>query len=171
MKKNILTIIILAASLINLTLMAVMLFVFMPTVKQTNHLITKVAQIVDLELESVVIKEPEVNISDFDSYIIEDKLTINLKNNEGETKRHFAQVNCSLALNKKAEDYKKIKELMTANEDRIKEVIREEVSKYTSMTVLDNTDNIKSNIMQRLCKEIFNTECITNITFSNFVTE
>lgn len=172
MKKNILAIIILATSIINLTLIAVMVFVFMPTVKQTNRLITKVAQIVDLELESVEIKEPELNISDFDSFSLSDvDITINLKLNEGETKRHFAVVRCSLAMNKKEKDYKKVKELVEQNKDRITEVVIEEIGKYTSLSVLDNTENIKSNIINRLQKEVFNTKCITGITFSKFVTE
>ena len=52
MRKNILTIIILAMALINIILSAVLIFAIIPTANKTNQLVTKVAQIVDLELES-----------------------------------------------------------------------------------------------------------------------
>jgi len=120
MKKNILTIIILATTLINMTLMIVMLFVFLPNVKQTNKLITKVAQTVDLELENVVVKEDKVTISDIDTYKPTETngLTINLKKEPGDNKTHFAVVKWSLVLNKSHKDFSKMQPLVEANEGR-----------------------------------------------------
>ena len=170
MKKNILAIIILAATLINLTLIAVMLFVFMPTVKQTNHVISKVAQIIDLELESVQVVEQEVEIGDEDTYLVADELTINLKLTE-DGKTHMARAKASLTLNKKAEDYAKISELISQYDLRIQEIIIDEVSKMTYAEFIPNKDVVKDIILTRIQTEIFNSECITGITFSKWVAQ
>ena len=51
MKKNILTIVIMAATLINLVLSAVMIFSVVPAMNKTSNLVDKVASVVDLEIE------------------------------------------------------------------------------------------------------------------------
>jgi flagellar FliL protein len=171
MKKNILTIIILATTLINMTLMIVMLFVFLPNVKQTNNLITKVAQTVDLELENVVVKEDKVSISDIEPYKPTDAsgLTINLKKEPGDNKTHYAAVKWSLVLNKNHKDFSKMNPLVEANEGRIKEIIRTEVEKYTINTV--NKETIKDDVLKILQDDVFGSDFIISVSFSDFVTE
>ena len=80
MKKNILAILILAATLINLTLTAVCLFVVVPTATKTNNLITKVASILTLEVEGVPLQpsEDHVALSDLDRFAIDEEMTIPL---------------------------------------------------------------------------------------------
>ncbi len=173
MKKNILTVIILATTLINMTLMIVMLFVFLPNVKQTNNLITKVAQTVDLELENVVVKEEKVSISDIDTYKPTDVtgLTVNLKKEQGAGKTYYAVIKWSLVLNKNHKDYSKMKPLVEANESRIKEVIRTEVEKYTVSNVQENKENIKTDVLKVLQDDVFGSDFIISVTFGDFVTE
>nr|WP_295683222.1 flagellar basal body-associated FliL family protein [uncultured Lachnoclostridium sp.] len=173
MKKNILTVIILATTLINMTLMIVMLFVFLPNVKQTNRLITKVAQTVDLELENVVVKEEKLSISDIDTYKPTDitGLTANLKKEQGDSKTHYAVVKWSLVMNKNHKDYSKMEPLVEANEGRIKEVIRTEVEKYTINNVQENKENIKADVLKVLQDDVFGSDFITSVSFSDFVTE
>ena len=62
MKKNILTVIILATTLVNLTLCGVMLFVYLPNAQKMNTMITKICQAIDLELESPLPKEKEEDV-------------------------------------------------------------------------------------------------------------
>lgn len=173
MKKNILTVIILATTLINMTLMIVMLFVFLPNVKQTNRLITKVAQTVDLELENVVVKEEKLSISDIDTYKPTDitGLTANLKKEQGDSKPHYAVVKWSLVMNKNHKDYSKMEPLVEANEGRIKEVIRTEVEKYTINNVQENKENIKADVLKVLQDDVFGSDFIISVSFSDFVTE
>ena len=52
MKKNILTIVILAMCFVNIVLSAILIFVMIPTANKSIRLVNKVAQIIDLELES-----------------------------------------------------------------------------------------------------------------------
>lgn len=49
MKKNILTIIIMALTVINVILTAVVLFSAVPAMNRTNNLIKKITEVVDLE--------------------------------------------------------------------------------------------------------------------------
>ena len=49
MKKNILTIVIMAASLLNLVLTIVIVFAVVPTMNKTSQLVDKVATAIDLE--------------------------------------------------------------------------------------------------------------------------
>lgn len=170
MKKNIITVIILAATIINLTLIAVMLFVFMPTIKQTNRLITKVAQIIDLELESESIVDEIIDISDVVTYEISEELTINLQKDADGTS-HMARVKASLAMNKKAEDYVKINGLMTQYDANIREIINTEISKMTYEEFLKNKDIVKEVILSKLQDDLFKSECIIGITFSKWVAQ
>ena len=48
MKKNILAIIILAATIVNITLSAIMLFTVVPKAQRTDALIQKIVSIIDL---------------------------------------------------------------------------------------------------------------------------
>lgn len=170
MRKNILAVIILAATLINLTLTAVLLFVYMPTVNQTNTLITKVAQIIDLELESQAIDIKTIDIGELDSYLVADELTINLSPS-GDGKQHMAVVKCSLSLNKNAEDYTKVKGLLEQFEGKVLEVINNEVSKMTYEEFIPNKDIVKDVILKKLQTEVFHSECIVEITFSKWVSQ
>ncbi len=170
MKKNILAIIILAATLINLTLIAVMLFVFMPTVKQTNNIITKVAQIVDLELESQAVNEVSIDIEDIGSYEVKEELTINLAT-DTDGKQHMARVKASLSLNKKAEDYEKINGLLEQYDGQVQEIINDEVSKITYVEFTSNKDVVKEQILTRIQTEVFKSESIMGITFSKWVAQ
>lgn len=169
MKKNILAVVILAATLINLTLTAVLLFVFMPNVKKTNGLITKVAQIINLELEDTSIKEEGgIKLDDIEVYKLSEDLTTNLsKGTSG--KAHMAKISVSLSLNKKDKDFTKIKELLEKNEDKVKEVVIDEVSKLTEDNFLQSKDSVKVIVLQNL-QEKFKSECITGVTFSVWLT-
>ena len=51
MKKNMLAVLILILIIVNITLTAVMMFTVVPNAKQTDNLITRLMQIIDLELE------------------------------------------------------------------------------------------------------------------------
>lgn len=165
MKKNILTIIIMAIVLINTVLTGVLIFTIVPTANKTNQLVTKVASIVDLELESPS-SEDSISLEDIAVYDIPDKMTINLKSND--QKDHFMTVNVSLSMNTKNKDYKVLSEKINENVNGIKEKIYDEFSKYTKEEVQNNKDKIKENIKISI-QEYFKSDCIVNVTFGNLL--
>ncbi len=172
MKKNILAVIILAATLINLTLSAVMIFVFMPTVKQTNNLITKVAQIIDLELENVVVKDDSDALLEEEKYDLSQDISLNLAIGK-DGKSHYAKLSCSVYLNKNSKDYSNVKGLMEQYDGKIREIINEEVSKlpYEEFNVTEKKIATKNVILDRLQNEVFHSTCITSISFSSWVAQ
>ena len=165
MKKNILTIIIMAIVLINTVLTGLLIFTIVPTANKTNQLVSKVASIVDLELESPS-SEDVASIEDIVPYDITDKMTINLKSTDAT--EHYMTVNVSLQLNKKNKDLTALQDAIKLNENSVKEVISDEFSKYTKEEVQANKDKIKDSIVV-LIKELLKSDIVVGITFANML--
>lgn len=171
MKKNMLSIIILAVGILNLILGVVIVFAVVPTATRTNNLITKVASAVDLELTSTDDSKNQIKIEDIENYSVDD-ITITLKRNENDTKNHYALVSSvSISINKKAEDYNKLKPTVESSQSIIKEIISDEFSKYTVDAVMDNKDIIKSEILSRLQEELYNSDFIVGLSFGETLVE
>lgn len=166
MKKNLLTILILALGILNMILTAVIVFAVVPTTMRTNALISKVASTIQLELEgSKNSDESKIALADIETYNIEEKMTINLKNSPNNSKSHFASVTVSLSINKKSEDYSKVNSSISANENAIKEIIRDEFINYTKEQVTTNEykDIIKNDILIKI-QEYFGSDAIIGIS-------
>lgn len=169
MKRNILTIIILALGILNMILTAVIVFAVVPTTMRTNNLISKVASTINLELENPSEKD-QVDISDIQVYQIPEDLTINLKSEPNDTKSHYALVSVSLSINTKSDDYKTLQPTIETNESSITEIIDDEISKYTVKNVKENKDKIKEEILKRI-QEYFKSDFIIGISIGRLVAE
>jgi flagellar FliL protein len=166
MKKNILTIIILALALINVVLSAVIIFVIVPTSNKTNNLVTKVASIIDLELESPDKQDTEISVSDITTYSVQDKLQINLA--KSDDIEHYAVLNVSLSINQKNKDAADLTPKITDFENDIKEIVTEEFQKYTIDQVNQNKSAIKEHVLTRI-QELFKSDFIINVSFGNLI--
>ena len=72
MKRNMLAVVILAATLINTTLLAVLVFTVVPKAKRTDALIEKIVAAVELETESGIGKDyGEILPADQDEYVFQ----------------------------------------------------------------------------------------------------
>lgn len=171
MKKNMLSIIILAVGILNVILGAVIVFAVVPTSIRTNNLISKVASTVDLELSSSSDSNNQVKIEDIENYPI-DNITMTLKRGQNDSKNHYAQVSSvSLSINTKSKDYAKYKPTVEQNENRIKEIISGEFEKYTAPTVMVNKETIKSEILRRLQEELYNSDFIVGLSLGETLVE
>lgn len=151
MKKNILAIIILAATLVNITLSVVLLFTIVPKAQRTDALIQKIVSLIDLELENPdAAKYAEVPFEDRVLYALTERLNINLAKAEGDTKRRYAQVAVTLVLNSKAKGYKSLYEKLSQHEEMIKSIVVDEVSKYTSDELAASKETIVRNVLASL---------------------
>ena len=167
MKKNILTVIIMAITVINTVLLAVLIFAIVPTANKTMKLIDRVNSIVDLELESPEGEAEEISVSDIATYTIADKLTINLKSDNGES--HYAVLKVSISMNSKNEEYTALSAKMAENELAMKEIVSDEFGKYSKDEVIPNKDIIKDQIIIRL-QEYFKSDFIINVSFGDLIT-
>ncbi len=169
MKKNILTVIILAATLVNLTLCGVMLFVYLPNAQKMNDMISKICQVIDLELESPLPteKEEEIPVTDLEPISVADNMTIQLARGE-DGKMHYLSLTASVVLNTKAKDYKTVQPLIEAQNARIKEIIQNSISDLTYDNYKESKDLVKEEIL-KLLQEEFDTECIYRLDFAVYM--
>lgn len=166
MRKNILTIIILAMCLINIVLSAVLIFVMVPTANKSIALVNKVAQIIDLELESPDNAIANIGVSDIETYLVDERLTLLLAKNDGED--HYAVLYLSLSLNKTHEDYLELQPLISQYENNMKEIVSDEFAKYTIDEARAMKDKIREQVTIRI-QELFQSDFVINVSFGNIL--
>ena len=170
MKKNLMSVIILALVLVNLVLTAVLVFTIVPQTQTSNKLIDQVCNAINLELESADASELAVPIEDIEVYNIEDKFTVNLKA-DGDGKDHVAYFSVGFSLNTKSEDYESITvEGITAKETLIKDKIYVIVQQYTLDEFRDNNNAVKDEILDAM-QDMFGSDFIVGVSFSGVQTQ
>lgn len=171
MKKNILTIVIMAATLINLILSVVLVFSVMPAMNKTGNLVDKVASIIDLEIDAKE-EEEEYTIDDLVPYNIdyEKSLKINLQRDPGDESgsAHYAIFDgIVVSFNQNAEDYSKISESVQTADVYVQDIVKETIGEY-SLSTIDQT-KIKQQAVKKI-QEKYNTKCIVEISLKGFLT-
>ena len=97
MKRNLITVVILALVVVNLVLTAVLTITIVPEVSKANELITKVCAAIDLDLIAGDTAGPlTIDVQNMVDYPLGDKMTINLKDSDGTP--HYAVISVSLSL-------------------------------------------------------------------------
>ncbi len=164
MKKNILAIIILAATVVNIALTSLMLFTIIPKAQRTDALIQKIVSIIDLELENPNAADyAEVPFADRETYPLAATLTVNLARVEGDSKNHYAHVTATLILNKSSDSYTTIQPLLLNYESIIKSIISEEVAKYNVNTIGESKKAIQTEVLSRLRTEFESTDFLVGV--------
>lgn len=167
MKKNMLAIVILAATLVNIVLTALMLFTIIPKAQRTDALIQKICSIIELELEDPNAADyAEIPFEDRETYNLANKIIVNLTKADGAAKSAYAQVDVTLMLNKKADSYKTIQPLLVNYESIVRSIVSEEISKYTADALDANKDAIQKMIWTRLCTEFGNTDLLIGVVLN-----
>ncbi|MDE7422827.1 MAG: hypothetical protein K2N51_03925 [Lachnospiraceae bacterium] len=170
MKKNILTIIIMALTVINVILTAVVLFSAVPAMNRTNNLIKKVTEIVDLELESgEQTDDNSVSIEDRENRQFNSSagtLTINLQNSAN-GKAHWAQLDSVyVTVNKAGEDYKNLVKNLDGKGSDVLTIVSDVIGGMDYEAVSSKKSEMKLEIVRKL-QEHFETESIIDVSFDN----
>ncbi|MCH5274807.1 MAG: flagellar basal body-associated FliL family protein [Lachnospiraceae bacterium] len=170
MKKNLMSILILALLVVNIVLTAIMMFSVTGAMKSTTALVGRIAGILDLELD-LGADGNELSIDDIDLYDISEAMTIPFHldtASEGENaKQVYLRLSVSLQLDKTHEDYKKYQESLATNESLIKGEIMEVVSSYTLEEFQNDTDGVRSEILARL-RRLYNSDFIYKVVFTDY---
>ena len=164
MKKNILTIVIMAATLVNLILSAVLVFSVMPAMNKTSNLVDKIASVIDLEIEDANAEEQEYTMDDLDPYqkTYDTAVNINLKKEAGDDANHYAQLaGFTVSFNKKAEDYSKISEAIRTNDVYVDDIVRETISSYTASSF--DRKKVPTEIVKKI-QEKYNTKVVVEVS-------
>lgn len=165
MKKNMLAVLILVLVVVNLTLSAFMIFTVMPNAQRTDELITKIMQIIDLELESPLPADINItySIKDVEKFEL-DEMTANLATG-ADGKTHYTKINASLTINKAHDDYEALNPMVTTMKSDITSIIIKNVQKYT-FEELNNVD-VQSAVQTKILDDIqalFNSRFIADCT-------
>lgn len=170
MKKNLISIIILALLIVNIVLTAIMMFSVTGTARKTSALVDNITRSLNLELTAKgEAGATAVPMSDIATYDIE-KMTIELKRGEGdvEGEPHFFVGAITLSMNTKHEDYKTYGEEMESRQSLIKSEITDVISSYTAEDARNNQDGMKAEILERI-QTMFSSEFIFNVAFSDII--
>ena len=167
MKKNLITVVILALVLVNLVLTAVLTITIVPETKKANELITKVCSAIDLDLQAGdTAGALSLDVNDMQDYALADKLTINLAD-DGSGTAHYAVLNISLSLDKTNEDFGTYGGGdLSAYESVIKNDIISVVSAHTIEDMRNNEDAVKEEILEDL-QTLFKSNLIVRVNFSS----
>ena len=173
MKKNLISIVILAFLIVNIALTAIMMFSVVGTAKKTSALVDNIATALNLELtggsSGGEAMKAAVPMSNIEPYTISEKMTIPLQievNAEGEEVQHYFIANITLSMNTKDKGYKKYGADLETRESLIKGEITDVIQAYTVDEARNNQDQIRDEILDRI-QEMFDSEFIFNVTFSD----
>lgn len=166
MRRNLLSIIILALLVVNIVLTAIMMVSVSGASRKTAALVSDISTIIGLEIDGLPQSELSrvPSMADTAVFNISEELTIPLKNDE-DGKSHYAVGNVSLSMNTKHEDYATYSETMTEKEGLIKDIVFSVMGDYTMDEARSNTDQIKSEILTRV-QELFGSDFIYSVSFN-----
>ncbi len=170
MKKNLLSVLVLALVLVNVILSAVMMFSVLSTNKKTAALVNSVTSILNLELDKPGTEEQqEVPMSDLAFWNLEGKMTIPLANEEGDEKPHYLVLEgIAISMNTKEKGYKTYGEDVAAGSyaSVIKDAISSVVSGHTIEECSNNFEEIRDEILESV-KALFDKDFIYGVVISN----
>ena len=172
MKKNLMSVIILAICIVNLVLNALMVFVLVPATKKTDNLVTEIAAVLHLELEKNADGTTAgPDLKNVQNYNLTDNTTVNLKN-DGTGTNHYAVIGISISMDGSSKDYENLNTKLGETESWVFDVTRSVVQEYTYAEINDAAiqDLIKQKITEGL-QEKYQTDCIYDVTFSQFITQ
>ena len=168
MKKNLISVIILALLIVNIVLTAIMMFSVTGTARKTSALVDNITRALNLELTARgEAGKTAVPMSDIATYDIAE-MTIELQQSEGDDKQHYFVGAITLSMNTKDKDYKTYGEEMESRESLIKSEITDVISNYTAEEARNNQDAIKSEILERI-QTMFDSEFVFNVAFSDIL--
>lgn len=166
MKRNLLSVLILALLVVNIVLTGVMMFSVVGTSRKTSALITDIATILQLELGNADSKKEEYKIEDIEMYNISDSMTIHLKTT-GDGKDHYCIVSVALSVNTKHKDYKEYGDTIANYESLIKSEIDKVIGNYTKEEAEAQKEEIADEILARI-QNLYDSNFIVDVVFNGW---
>ncbi|MCR5508564.1 MAG: flagellar basal body-associated FliL family protein [Lachnospiraceae bacterium] len=165
MKKNLLSVIILALLVVNVVMTGIIMFSTLSANKKTVSLVNHIASILNLEVKPAeeVEEEKEISILDTETYNIEDEMVITLKHGD-DGADHYAIAQVSMSIDKKNDKYSELQPLVAQNESKIKSVINNAFSKYTKEEASANQQAIADEILSQI-QGMFDSNFIYEVYF------
>jgi flagellar FliL protein len=167
MKKNLISVIILALTFANFVLTALLIFTVLPETKKANEMITAVCSAIDLELNSgAATGTSNLPIEQITTYAVNggENITTNLKSTDGAN--HYVIVSITLSLNNKSDNYEKYSpEVLTEKDSIIQDDIIQIISAYTVDDFSNNVSEVKELILADM-QGMFGSDYVVGVNFS-----
>lgn len=152
MKKNLMSVVILALLVVNLILTGIMMFSCVSANKKTAALVNDIASVLDLELTGGGSNTEEVaavSVADTEIYNIADAMTVALRPSE-DGKEHYCMCEVSFSMNKTHEDYETMSPMVAAQESKIRSIIIGVIGGYTKEEAQANQKAIEDAILEQV---------------------
>ena len=152
MKKNLMSVVILALLVVNLILTGIMMFSCVSANKKTAALVNDIASVLDLELTGGGSNTEEVaavSVADTEMYNIADAMTVALRPSE-DGKEHYCMCEVSFSMNKTHEDYETMSPMVATQESKIRSIIIGVIGGYTKEEAQANQKAIESEILEQV---------------------
>lgn len=169
MKKNLLSVIILALLIVNLALTAIVMFSTVSANKKTVSLVNDISEVLDLELSANkgsgdgAEASTAVSIADTEIYNIADSMTIALRPS-ADGKEHYCMCEVSFSINKTDPDYAELNAMVASQESKIKSIIISIVGGYNKEDAQANQTAIEKEILTQV-QGLFGSEFIFEAYF------
>ena len=166
MKKNLLSVVILALLVVNLILTGIMMFSCVSANKKTAALVNDIASVLDLELTGGGSNTEEVaavSVADTEIYNIADAMTVALRPSE-DGKEHYCMCEVSFSMNKTHEDYETMSPMVATQESKIRSIIIGVIGGYTKEEAQANQKAIESAILEQV-QQMFGSKFIFEAYF------
>lgn len=173
MKKNLMSVLILALVFANFVLTAILMFSVLPETKKVNTLIEKVCSAIDLDLNSGGASGTDsVPIDQQEIYKVNGGEKIMTSLSQGKDgQAHYAVLTVSLVLNKKSDNYKTYtQEFLTNQDETIKNDIIKVISSYTYNDFEAKTEEIRETILTDM-QGLFGRDYVIGVNISESTSE
>ena len=172
MKKNLLGILILGLTFVNIIISGITMFTVMTTNQKTAKVVADVANAISIDMgtgssEGEVAQA--VPIEDIETYSIPEKMTVALKPSAGDDEAHFCMVSVFFSINTKHKDYKKYGATVGEKENLFRSIVNDVISKYTIDEARVSQDEIKKEILSKVQEKYSDSDFIFDVSFSDIV--
>lgn len=165
MKKNLMTVLILALLVVNIVLNCVVMISVTGTNKKTASLVNNIATALNLELTPAG-KEEEVKVSLADTvpHSLGEKLMFPMVPG-ADGKQSYLICNITLSMNKKHADYKKYGESVADYDGMVQDAITTVVASHTLEECRNDFEGLKAEILKAV-QDVFDSDFIYQVAIS-----
>ncbi len=172
MKKNLLTVLILALLIVNIALTAVMMISVSGTNKKTAALVETIATVMDLELtdqSKFTATTTEVSMADTKVFTL-DSMTIGLAAESADAKTVYMVTEISLSLNSGHDDFEVLGNAILNGDYTpiIKDVINTVIGSHTENFCKNNRDALKKEVLEAIQNKV-GSDVVFDISFGSVV--
>lgn len=170
MKKNLMSVLIMALVFINVVLSAVVMMTLVPSAKKSNQLIEEVCNAIELELNSGKVYNANsipIDQTDVINLTGDTEQTFTLKGTDENGKRHYVVTEVSITLNKADDDYAEMSALIPGREKLLSQIISNTFLKYTldEITTPEGQESVRDDMLFEM-QDLFDSDFIVAVNFS-----